>query len=286
MHINFKYFIVSIGSIFLALGIGILIGSNMGTNETIQKQNASIVSDIDKQFKELKEKDDNLVAQNKALNESIGNVKSYFDTKKTNLLNSALSNKNVGIISFNEKESTDKVETILSETGAKLSFNIVINGSSLSDENMKKINDTLKIKLQKKEELLDFIVKSIKNSDSNLSTLQDLGIINKISYNGDYNSTDSIVFYTGDEINKKEELDSTVKPLIVKLRESKSIVAVKLTSADTKYFASLAKSKVPTVNNIDETVGEIALVEILKTKGTEGNYGIVDTNTLLIPNVK
>lgn len=286
MHINFKYFIVSIGSIFLALGIGILIGSNMGTNETIQKQNASIVSDIDKQFKELKEKDDNLVAQNKALNESIGNVKSYFDTKKTNLLNSALSNKNVGIISFNEKESTDKVETILSETGAKLSFNIVINGSSLSDENMKKINDTLKIKLQKKEELLDFIVKSIKNSDSNLSTLQDLGIINKISYNGDYNSTDSIVFYTGDEINKKEELDSTVKPLIVKLRESKSIVAVKLTSADTKYFASLAKSKVPTVNNIDETVGEIALVEILKTKGTEGNYGIVDTNTLLIPNIK
>ncbi len=286
MHINFKYFIVSIGSIFLALGIGILIGSNMGTNETIQKQNASIVSDIDKQFKELKEKDDNLVAQNKALNESIGNVKSYFDTKKTNLLNSALSNKNVGIISFNEKESTDKVETILSETGAKLSFNIVINGSSLSDENMKKINDTLKIKLQKKEELLDFIVKSIKNSDSNLSTLQDFGIINKISYNGDYNSTDSIVFYTGDEINKKEELDSTVKPLIVKLRESKSIVAVKLTSADTKYFASLAKSKVPTVNNIDETVGEIALVEILKTKGTEGNYGIVDTNTLLIPNVK
>ena len=32
MHINMKYYIVSIGAIFLALGIGILVGFNLNNN--------------------------------------------------------------------------------------------------------------------------------------------------------------------------------------------------------------------------------------------------------------
>ena len=60
MHINFKYFIVSIGSIFIALGIGILIGSSLGTNESIQKQNASIIKDIDSKVNDLQSVNDEL----------------------------------------------------------------------------------------------------------------------------------------------------------------------------------------------------------------------------------
>ena len=77
MHINFKYFIVSIGAIFLALGVGILIGTSMGSSVDIQEQNAAIVTDIDKQFKQLKEKDDKLTETNKNLLAKIDNIKDF-----------------------------------------------------------------------------------------------------------------------------------------------------------------------------------------------------------------
>ena len=93
MHINFKYFIVSIGAIFLALGVGILIGTSMGSSVDIQEQNAAIVTDIDKQFKILKEKDDKLSQENKNLLAKLDNVRDFISDKEDILTGQKLSSR-------------------------------------------------------------------------------------------------------------------------------------------------------------------------------------------------
>ena len=55
MHINMKYYIVSIGAIFLALGIGILVGFNLNNNEEMNKQQAAIIEQLDEEFSSIKE---------------------------------------------------------------------------------------------------------------------------------------------------------------------------------------------------------------------------------------
>ena len=60
MHINMKYYIVSIGAIFIALGIGMLVGFNLNYDQEMSKQQANIISDLDKKFDNLKEKNDTL----------------------------------------------------------------------------------------------------------------------------------------------------------------------------------------------------------------------------------
>lgn len=57
MHINMKYYIVSIGAIFLALGIGILVGFNLNNNEEMNKQQAAIIEQLDEEFSSIKEND-------------------------------------------------------------------------------------------------------------------------------------------------------------------------------------------------------------------------------------
>ena len=55
MHINMKYYIVSIGAIFLALGIGILVGFNLNNNEEMNKQQAAIIEQLDEEFNSIQE---------------------------------------------------------------------------------------------------------------------------------------------------------------------------------------------------------------------------------------
>ena len=50
MQITMKYYIVSIGAIFIALGIGMLVGFNLNYDQEMSKQQANIISDLDKKF--------------------------------------------------------------------------------------------------------------------------------------------------------------------------------------------------------------------------------------------
>ena len=60
MHINMKYYVVSIGAIFIALGIGMLVGFNLNYDQELSKQQATIIEDLDKKFENLKTKNDEL----------------------------------------------------------------------------------------------------------------------------------------------------------------------------------------------------------------------------------
>ena len=55
-----KYYIVSIGAIFISLGIGILVGYNLNYDQELSKQQASIINDLDSKFNKLKDTNDSL----------------------------------------------------------------------------------------------------------------------------------------------------------------------------------------------------------------------------------
>ncbi|MEF3402036.1 copper transporter, partial [Listeria monocytogenes] len=60
MHINMKYYIVTIGAIFIALGIGMLVGFNLNYDQELSKQQAAIIDDLDAKFEDIKTTNDEL----------------------------------------------------------------------------------------------------------------------------------------------------------------------------------------------------------------------------------
>ena len=218
MHINFKYFIVSIGSIFLALGIGILIGSNLGTNEAVEEKNASIIEEIDTKFNQLKEKNDQLKAENETFKKSISNAKALITNKEINLSQYELKDKQIGIISFNEREDTSNIETAAKNSGANIAFNVQINESILEKDALSKVNEKLSLNLKNRADIMKLIANSIKTSGTSqeLEKLQELGYVKLVSYNGNYDSVTNFVVYTNSNTKLSDKFAMLEKPVLEK----------------------------------------------------------------------
>ena len=274
MHINFKYFIVSIGAIFLALGVGILIGTSMGSSVDIQEQNAAIVTDIDKQFKQLKEKDDKLTETNKNLLAKIDNIKDFIADNESLLSDQKLSGKKLALISFNEKANVDSVKNALTNAGASIELDIQIKDEVLNTTNLEKINTTLNQKFTKKEEVISYIANAIKNSSdtSSLASLEELGLIKVRANNGTYDTVNAILVFNGSTSSGKTKFPSLIKPILDQIKEDKYTVAI-ATSGENVGLKEFSKIKVSSIDNIDEAAGRVSLIDLLASSNIIGSFG-------------
>lgn len=274
MHINFKYFIVSIGAIFLALGVGILIGTSMGSSVDIQEQNAAIVTDIDKQFKQLKEKDDKLTETNKNLLAKIDNVKDFIADNESLLSDQKLSGKKLALISFNEKANVDSVKNALTNAGASIELDIQIKDEVLNTTNLEKINTKLNQKFTKKEEVISYIANAIKNSSdiSSLASLEELGLIKVRANNGTYDTVNAILVFNGSTSSGKTKFPSLIKPILDQIKEDKYTVAI-ATSGENVGLKEFSKIKVSSIDNIDEAAGRVSLIDLLASSNIIGSFG-------------
>ena len=274
MHINFKYFIVSIGAIFLALGVGILIGTSMGSSVDIQEQNAAIVTDIDKQFKQLKEKDDKLTETNKNLLAKIDNIKDFIADNESLLSDQKLSGKKLALISFNEKANVDSVKNALTKAGASIELDIQIKDEVLNTTNPEKINTKLSQKFTKKEEVISYIANAIKNSSdtSSLASLEELGLIKVRANNATYDTVNAILVFNGSTSSGKTKFPSLIKPILDQIKEDKYTVAI-ATSGENVGLKEFSKIKVSSIDNIDEAVGRVSLIDLLASSNIIGSFG-------------
>ena len=274
MHINFKYFIVSIGAIFLALGVGILIGTSMGSSVDIQEQNAAIVTDIDKQFKQLKEKDDKLTETYKNLLAKIDNIKDFIAENESLLSDQKLSGKKLALISFNEKANVDSVKNALTNAGASIELDIQIKDEVLNTTNLEKINTKLSQKFTKKEEVISYIANAIKNSSdtSSLASLEELGLIKVKANNGTYDTVNAILVFNGSTSSGKTKFPSLIKPILDQIKEDKYTVAI-ATSGENVGLKEFSKIKVSSIDNIDEAAGRVSLIDLLASSNIIGSFG-------------
>ncbi len=288
MHINFKYFIVSIGSIFLALGIGILIGSNLGTNEAVEEKNASIIEDIDTKFNQLKEKNDQLKAENETFKKSISNAKALITNKEINLSQYELKDKQIGIISFNEREDTSNIETAAKNSGANIAFNVQINESILEKDALSKINEKLSLNLKNRADIMKLIANSIKTSETSqeLAKLQELGYVKLVSYNGNYDSVTNFVVYTNSNTKLSDKFARLEKPVLEKFSLNKPTIAITTSTSDSKLLEKYSEMDMPSINNIDDASGRLSMIMLMKYGVTSGSYGNPAEGTVLLPSEK
>lgn len=283
MHINFKYFIVSIGSIFIALGIGILIGSSLGTNESIQKQNASIIKDIDSKVNDLQAVNDELSIENKQAQKNIDDFKSYLSNNNKTLIQSGLSNKKIGIISFDEDSTSNLVSNVITSTGGEVSFYLTIKNSINQEDALQKINEKLDKKLEKKEDLENLIVDSIKvsNTDGRLSVLQDLGYV---KINGFINTFDNVtnIIVNNTMDAKNTNVEEFQGGFIGKIKSLKHTIVAQKSSSEVDMAKTFSKYRISTLSNVDEQWSYINLVTLINEKDLIGNFGKIDDNSSLL----
>ena len=96
--IDLRYHIASIVAVFLALALGILIGSTIVSDNLIVEQQKKMIDRLEEQFYALRDSEAVLTAENQRQSKIISNYENYSQTLLTSLVNGKLGGLQIGVI--------------------------------------------------------------------------------------------------------------------------------------------------------------------------------------------
>ena len=287
MHINMKYYVVSIGAIFISLGIGMLVGFNLNYDQELTKQQEEMIGELNLKFEDLRELNNKLEDDIVLINNEYENSISFINSNVDKIIEDKLLNKSIGIISTNQdNDFNQEIADTLSKSGANIAFDIVLLNNIFEEEKLKELSKNLSMEFKSSKDVINYIVECLKTSDakSNLSKLQEFQIINIRSISDNYDF-ESIVLAGGNNGKLKEKLFNNLdKNIIEKLRsENKHIVGVQISDSKYSYINLYFNEKVTSVDNIDEGIGKISMIMLLEDSNILGKFGRTEDSDNLIP---
>ena len=288
MNINMKYYIVTIGAIFIALGVGILVGFNLNYDQALSKQQSEVLESFNTEFDDLKEKNKNLQSEIESLNGDIEATREYIDKNIDVLTKDVLTDKNTGIILTNENSDySEDVEKLITNANGTLSFNIVIKDNISDEEKLAALSKDLNKTFKSSQDVINYIVSSLGSAKGydQLYALEELGVIkiNNIDEKK-YQDYDSVVLLgelTGKDA--KDKFNAKEKLILDGLKEeNKYLVAVSQRDSNHEVLKLYSENNISTIDNINEGMGKISLTTLLKNQNTVGHYGDSDLAKELI----
>ena len=180
MNINMKYYIVTIGAIFIALGVGILVGFNLNYDQALSKQQSEVLESFNTEFEYLKDKNKNLHSQIEDLNGELDTIKEFVDKNIDALTQDVLTDKNTGIILTSENNDySEIVEDLIKKANGTVSFNIIVKDNINKEDKLSEISMSLNKTFESSSDVINYNVEclnSAKNYDQ-LYALENLGVI-------------------------------------------------------------------------------------------------------------
>ena len=288
MHINMKYYIVSIGAIFISLGIGILVGYNLNYDQELSKQQATVINDLDNKFNTLKETNDNLEKSLANLNEDYDKAMAFINDNVNSLVANRLIDKSIGIISTNQdNDYTKDIDNIITTANGDIAFDIVLKNNILNEKKIEELSAKLNLEFKTTKDIIVYIEQALSenNASEKLKQLESENIIKINSLNENYQAYDSVVIAGGNNGKTgKEQYNKLDKIVIETLKENeKNIVGVQQTSAKFSYVDLYSNDKITTIDNIDEGTGKLSLVIVLEDSTIEGKFGKLEGSDSIIP---
>ena len=288
MNINMKYYIVTIGSIFLALGIGIIVGFNLNYDQELSKQQSEVLSEFEDRFDSLNQEKADLNTQIEDLTKEQEKLTSYISQNYNLLITNALTDRNTGIIITNEKNDySEEIENLIKDADGHLAFNIVIRDTIEDEKKLKTLSNDIDKEIKTSQDCINYIMDCLNgdNAQKDLEKLQELELIEIKSLSDDYASYDSAILVgENEDENMQKTFEVKEKNIISKLKsEKKYLVAVQREASNSKFLKLCSDSKISTIDNIDSEIGKISLSMLIKDESIVGNYGTGENVTDLMP---
>jgi hypothetical protein len=270
---------------FLALGIGILIGSIMLGNDTLVKQQQQLTRKLELQIEELRKK-------NEAVQVIVNNLEVSNDFKEQFekqslpfLVAGRLSGYQVAIIEINHYRFLPELTETLKTSGATVSS--VTTVFSDLDYNQEEIQAIW----GQKDLTPELIAKRLANEiGQNIIAGENQKLINFLTTQGIIKATgqygvplNGVIIIRENQAQKTYyEVDTFDLPLIdYFLKQKISVFGVEETKVDRSCMKAYQRKEITTVDNIDTIPGQAALV--LALAGNPGHYGVKPTAQSLLP---
>lgn len=282
---SMRFYIISIFSIFAALGIGIFIGFTIDTQDFIIDQNHSITNMLESQFEIIFNENQVLKDNEKILDEENRYKDEYIESSYNFIIKDKLKGLNVGIIETNDDYITSGIGRDLELAGAKVANVTTLNSSIINKEQLNQLFEDLNISIPKDsvETSITVITESIISGDFN-PLLNFLSEENFIRATGNYNEEIDFLILCGGSFSESSKRINKVDKLVVDIGKKYNIpiIGIEKSNVNYSYISRYKDFNISTIDNIDMVIGKVAM--ILAMEGNPGNYGIKITADSVIPN--
>ena len=271
MPLDFRYHIISITAIFMALILGIAIGVAIKRGDYLNEQIYQLKGEfrVLDQYKELDKKNNQLL-----------------DNLTVNMTKDSLINRNFILIygtSIADNATTEKMRDSLLNAGANISGEIYLL-PHIVELNSSNVNS---ISIDDDTKATEAIMDSL---GRNLGTYFADPIVNELkqqkglTFTGDITKTVGTVIYFGSITKDVNHLQEVAMPLLKSI-DNRNVILVAVSPTTSEIYPNRFYSKHAdiTVDNIDTPAGILALLTALKTNEF-GNYGIGRDTNYFVPN--
>lgn len=275
---DMRYHIVSLVAVFLALSLGILVGTSIVNKGVLVKEQQRLVDSINESIKKVKE-------NNKQLNIQVDAYKDFEDSVFRNWSPNKLKAKRIGIVIFsndNDREQESKTAEWLEASGAQTT--IIDVQTSFFGKKLKENTSIIKLMPNVPKEKLDeqLIITMVKE----MAGKQKISVLTKLIEQKAINVNDEkifpldgIVFVAGSRTSKATE--DTELLIASNANNIVRTVAVESSNIIPSGLNPFIDKRLSTVDNIDCGTGGISIVSLLIDK--KGNYGIKEDAQLISP---
>lgn len=279
MNINMKYYIVTICAIFIALGVGILVGFNLNYDQALTKQQSEVLESFNTEFEDLKGKNKNLKSELDGLNKDLDKIKEYVNKNLNLLTEGVLTDINTGIIITNEKNDySEDIQNVIGNANGNVVFNIVVKDNVNDKAKLSELSKAFNITFKTSKEVIDFLTSSLNDSKGydDLMKLQELGVIkiNNLDEKAYTTYNSAVLLGELDKDKAQDNFNSKDKLLINNLKDAnKYVVAVSQSDSDKTFLKLCQENNISIIDDINEGIGKVSLVTLLKNQNIVGSYG-------------
>ncbi len=268
---GFRYHVTTIAAIFLALGVGIIIGSSFVQSQIVDRQTRRLEA-LGKQFNQEVE----------PLRDSNKQYAAFVEAITPLIITSKLAGIRVALIQTGDyPETLRSVRETLERAGAQVESETVIPSDFTvkATDQLPAIVRALGIRTaqpKNPEDLLSTLAEAF-GQPGRQDDVEALVSSKLIETSGDYSRPVSFAILVGGATMKGgSRAESIDLPLVHALKPMVStVIVVESVDAEVSYIAALRGADIPTVDNADTDIGRIAVV--LALQGPAGDYGVKQT---------
>ena len=279
---DLKYHLTTIVAIFLALAVGIVVGSSLIAG--------SSVKGLEDQFGKLREENRQVRQATETLSDQIQQHTEFERSVAPVLVKSRLYGRNVAIIQTGDYvTATQSAMSILEQSGASIiSVTTFTNLKTASahkrmERAMRKISGEPIEPDQLQSVVLGIIAESVANG-SNPDAMDILEHNGLLSTSGDYDKRVSRIVLVGGSARSLPKgtniLDLTLIDKLKALGIS-TLVGVEPLDVVSSYIPAYHTKQLATVDNVDQYMGQVALVYAVW--GESGRFGVKRTSDRVVP---
>lgn len=288
---DIRYHVATLVAIFIALGVGILIGSTLVGGDVMVEQQKKIISQLEAQFDDLRERESQMAQENAFMSNVSRNYEEFSRTFSVPLIKNRLNGYRVAIIVTGGQEIPAGMLNSLSLAGARVdSTTVVLPGIRLNDSGLLiRVCDFYQLDHSTPpDELRKMIALSAagivaNGGDSEARTfLEDNNLVN---FDGDYGGILDEVILIGGARDENLNYPASVDAWFIRSLQNynKNILGCETSRVPISYMTTYQEFDISTIDDIDMTPGQIAMVRVLE--GETGDYGVKSTAKKFMPSL-